>query len=99
MRGRGRPPAFVVKANRPASPGLRRDDYGPNWRKITAEVRARDGNCCQHPGCTCTTGLEVHHIIPLSEGGLTKKWNLITLCQLHHNYRHRLRQAMQARHR
>ena len=25
--------------------------YPANWKQISAEARARAGNCCQHPGC------------------------------------------------
>jgi 5-methylcytosine-specific restriction endonuclease McrA len=40
---------------------------------------------CEIYGCGCTSNLEIHHIIPRSQGGPTERWNLITLCVHHHN--------------
>lgn len=39
---------------------------------------------CQHPKCTETTRLEVHHKIPISRGGKNNIENLIVLCHKHH---------------
>jgi len=40
---------------------------------------------CKVWGCGDTNSLEVHHIIPRSQGGPDEEWNLITLCHKHHN--------------
>lgn len=47
-------------------------------------VLKTDKHRCQVWGCGCTQDLEVHHIIPRSQGGLDVAWNLITLCSKHH---------------
>ncbi|MGH8949398.1 MAG: HNH endonuclease, partial [Acidimicrobiia bacterium] len=44
----------------------------------------RDGNTCTADGCPSTHRLQVHHIIPWSQGGPTDPDNLITLCWYHH---------------
>ena len=36
-------------------------------------------------GCTSTYRLQVHHVIPASEGGPTDPENLVTLCWHHHH--------------
>ncbi len=40
--------------------------------------------CC-YPNCRESISLEVHHIIPRSEGGTNKENNLIVLCNNHHH--------------
>lgn len=47
-------------------------------------VLARDDGCTIH-GCTSTYRLEVHHIIPRSQGGTNTAENLTTLCWYHHH--------------
>jgi hypothetical protein len=39
---------------------------------------------CQHPNCNREDNLEVHHIVPRSEGGRNTFDNLIVLCPTHH---------------
>lgn len=73
----------VKKLNRPSY-----STSTTNWYDIRAEVLVRDKRKCQHRGCEATSGLEVHHIIPLSRGGRSVKTNLITLCEHHHETRH-----------
>lgn len=70
---------------------VRRDTYhntttGVSWWQLRDEVQREDGNCCRD--CGATTGLDVHHIIPLGRGGKTVKRNLITLCRACHERRH-----------
>lgn len=67
---------------------MQRDTYGKNWFDTVKSVQERDGGQCMHPGCRVTTHLHTHHIIPLSRGGTTRKSNLITLCETHHEMRH-----------
>jgi 5-methylcytosine-specific restriction endonuclease McrA len=43
------------------------------------------GTRCCYPNCGETISLEVHHIIPRSEGGINKENNLIVLCNNHHH--------------
>ncbi len=64
--------------------------YGPNWHKVAAKIRARDGYCCQACGLyhRGKNAHSVHHIIPI------RKWdsyetanhpdNLITICATCH---------------
>ncbi|MDE0171203.1 MAG: HNH endonuclease [bacterium] len=47
-------------------------------------VLARDDGCTID-GCTSTYRLEVHHIIPRSQGGTNTAENLTTLCWYHHH--------------
>lgn len=39
---------------------------------------------CAVAGCRETKGLEIDHVVPLAEGGLTKAGNLVRLCTHHH---------------
>lgn len=43
-----------------------------------------DGPQCAWPGCECTTGLEVHHVIARVLGGRDNPRNLRLLCHEHH---------------
>ncbi len=47
-------------------------------------VFSRDGHRCQAPGCNNTRFLEVHHLIPRTNGGNNKLDNLTTLCSSCH---------------
>ena len=44
-----------------------------------------DSNMCQVWGCGNPYTLEIHHIIPRSQGGSDKPENTITLCNRHHS--------------
>jgi 5-methylcytosine-specific restriction endonuclease McrA len=67
---------------------IKRDTYGGlAWYDIIARVNARDGKVCS--SCPETAHLHVHHIKPLSKGGLTVLSNLILLCERCHARRHR----------
>ena len=46
-------------------------------------IRAR-GTRCQYPHCHETYDLDVHHIVPRSQGGSNEGSNLIVLCPTHH---------------
>jgi hypothetical protein len=50
--------------------------------KILAAVRARDAECVV-PGCH-RIDLEIDHILPLEDGGITELRNLCGLCVYHH---------------
>jgi len=46
-------------------------------------VKQRDGKC-RWPGCDRRVGLEVHHLWPRSWDGSDEKWNLASVCTIHH---------------
>ena len=52
------------------------------------QVFQRDQGKCTHPGCDERRWLDIHHLKPVSEGGLTTLENLATLCQAHHRITH-----------
>jgi len=62
--------------------------YGRRTRTIPPALRRaiihRDGGGCAGDGCPSRHRLQVHHIIPWSQGGTTDPDNLITLCWFHH---------------
>ncbi len=51
---------------------------------VAAYVGFRDGGC-RYPGCSCTTDLQLHHVIGFDYGGPTTASNLVSLCARHHN--------------
>ncbi|HEY4060239.1 MAG TPA: HNH endonuclease [Kofleriaceae bacterium] len=57
-------------------------------------IWARDKGVCQTPGCRSCIGLEIHHIIPRSEGGTNDPSNMTLRCsschQAHHEGRLRI---------
>lgn len=66
---------------------------------LTAEqkhaVFARDQGRCTHMGsnshrCNSDRWIQVHHIIPVSQGGTNALENLTTLCSFHHDLAHQL---------
>lgn len=61
---------------------------GPTTRVVPSKVRRfvlnRDGGCTID-GCNSRYRLEVHHVIPRSQGGTHDVDNLITLCWWHHH--------------
>lgn len=56
--------------------------------RMREQVFARDQCRCQVPGCRATRFLEVHHIIPQSQGGPHALWNLLLVCDGHHRALH-----------
>jgi len=69
--------------------GRRKRSISPAVRK---KVFMRDRGVCRTPGCGRTSFLEVHHVVPISEGGNNKPENLLLLCSLC-RYRHKLHYA------
>lgn len=63
--------------------------YGRSSRMIPPALRravlATTGGHCSIDGCNSRYRVEVHHIIPYSEGGRTDPENLIPLCWFHHH--------------
>jgi hypothetical protein len=43
---------------------------------------------CAVPGCRSARNLDVHHIVPRSQGGTNDLWNLVVLCSGHHMRHH-----------
>lgn len=68
----------VVKIRRPS-----KEVYTEKWPSISKAVKRRDGYRCKK--CGSSKNLEVHHIIPISQGGKTVLINLITLCEKCHS--------------
>jgi 5-methylcytosine-specific restriction endonuclease McrA len=66
-----------------------RQRNGWKWSHLAAAARNRDGNQCTVEGCTETTNLQVHHRIPIRDGGTDQLSNLTTLCHTHHQTVHR----------
>lgn len=62
-------------------------DYPDDWPALAAHIRARDGGCIDADG-RCSGPLQVHHIVPLRQGGTNEPVNLVTLCECHHALRH-----------
>lgn len=60
--------------------------YGPEWRRIKAEVRARDGVCreCGKTSSENGRALDVHHLDPFRFSGDNSPKNLVTLCRSCH---------------
>jgi hypothetical protein len=52
-------------------------------------VLTRDQHRCRVPGCTHATFVDVHHVVPRSEGGCNEASNLLVLCSAHHRATHR----------
>jgi len=56
--------------------------------RIRREVLERDGYTCQAPGCHHRAFLEIHHRIPVADGGRSVAENLVTLCSRCHRKLH-----------
>lgn len=72
-----------------------RADYGAptEWFALCKQVRVRDNYRCVKCGCREapkeSVYHDVHHIRPISRGGLTVLVNLILLCKDCHSGRHK----------
>ena len=73
---------FTVDDGQPMRYGRRSRTIPPALRRA---IIRRDHNRCAITGCASRNRLQVHHIIPWSQGGLTNPENLITLCWYHHH--------------
>lgn len=58
----------------------------PSIRRL---VFARARHQCQHQGCDHARYLEIHHVIPRSQGGSNDPDNCICLCSAHHALVHK----------
>lgn len=59
---------------------------GAKWQRLRKEVLQRDGHQCAN--CGVESELEVHHIVPVGQGGTNEKTNLLTLCSGCHSRAH-----------
>jgi hypothetical protein len=66
----------IVRAKQTIPPAVRR------------AVLARDQRRCRVPGCSHAVYLDIHHIVPRSEGGSNDPENTITICGAHHRANH-----------
>jgi hypothetical protein len=76
---------IITQGGQPIGIG-RRSRKIPGWLRRLVEFR--DGHQCQHPACTNTRWLQIHHIIAWAVGGPTDLDNLILLCGVHHRLIH-----------
>ena len=58
----------------------------PTRTRLVVEERDRG---CRVPGCGRHRRLEIHHVVPWSEGGPADTANLVALCPYHHRLYHR----------
>ena len=60
-----------------------------DWEILREYILERDNYTCQKCGYfSMTTGMAVHHIIPLCQGGTNDEDNLTTLCNTCHRKSH-----------
>jgi 5-methylcytosine-specific restriction endonuclease McrA len=57
----------------------------PLWQEIARQVKIRDGWHCTK--CHSSKMLDVHHIVPIKNGGSNMLYNLKTLCRRCHRLR------------
>lgn len=69
-----------------ADPLPSRRPSGRHKKQLRTRVLERDCYRCTH--CGTTTNLEMHHLIPLSQGGTNHLDNLTTLCHTCHTTLH-----------
>ena len=62
-----------------------KQDITPRTRRA---VWIRDGGRCTAPGCRSTRHIDIHHIVPRSEGGGHEAENLRLMCSGHHVAHH-----------
>lgn len=57
--------------------------YNAEWQRIRAQVKRQQPYCAR---CGTKSTTEIHHRLPLSQGGTNDRANLIGLCtSCHHN--------------
>jgi hypothetical protein len=61
---------------------------GPLPAAIRRAVLLRDRCRCRVPGCNRRRYVDVHHLVPRSEGGEHSRRNCITVCSTHHRRLH-----------
>jgi hypothetical protein len=90
-------PLEKAKRNLPKNlPGPGPGQNGTGRRPLTAQtkhqINLRDQGQCTHVDgdkrCENRRWLEMHHRVPVSQGGLNEPNNLTTLCWAHHRMQH-----------
>ena len=76
----GKVETIGIHDGKPLVLGRRSRVIKPSMRRF---ILHRDGGCTAD-GCTSRYRLQIHHIVPWSEGGPTDPENLTTLCWFHH---------------
>ncbi len=56
--------------------------------QLRHQINLRDQGKCSHENCDQQRWLEIHHVIPVSQGGQNTLDNLKTLCSGHHKMQH-----------
>jgi len=74
--------------------GRRKRSVSPALRK---KIFMRDRGVCRTPGCERTSFLEVHHVVPVSDGGSNDPENLILQCSRCHISLHEGRLRIEGR--
>jgi len=77
---------IVVGDDSAGTPGHLTRSIPPATRRA---VLIRDAGHCQVPGCRNHRYLDLHHVLPRSEGGDHAPTNLVTVCSTHHELVHR----------
>jgi hypothetical protein len=67
------------------SGGRARQSVTPAVRR---QIFARDNHRCTVPGCQNRRYLDIHHLVPQDEFGISEPKNLILLCGAHHRAEH-----------
>lgn len=62
--------------------------YPSDWEQLRESILERDNYECQEADGYCRGPLQIHHRIPLSQGGNNNESNLSTLCIFHHSMKH-----------
>lgn len=62
--------------------------HRPGVAALRERVLRRDGYRCVHCGAG-DDGLEVHHVIPVFEGGANTLPNVVSICRVCHRHAHR----------
>ena len=86
-------------AERNANDPIRRLLHSPEWRRVRELVRQRHGDACAMADGACVGRLEVHHLVPVRDGGEPfDPDNCAVVCRHHHEVIERgARAAKQAR--
>jgi 5-methylcytosine-specific restriction endonuclease McrA len=60
----------------------------PLATQVRHQVNLRDQGKCDRENCEEQRWLDIHHIIPVNQGGQNTLENLRTLCRGHHKLEH-----------
>lgn len=62
--------------------------------RLKRQILQRDGHRCQAKNCPNTQHLQIHHRVPIAQGGETQLDNLVTLCARCHRALHESEMAL-----